>query len=156
MAAPSGTAQPPQLLTPALRSQSCTPACLETVPKPPPAPVTTRACCLWMSTAFSSQTHLTLQRWRSLQVGSSSSCLNVFTGSLSTSLWLNLPMSYTEEKKSLCLSSNEATEPALKSILILSKWVSLPPNKLHVVYGSWVLRDKWENCIGGKIWGIER
>uniref|UniRef100_H0ZNA1 E2F transcription factor 5 n=1 Tax=Taeniopygia guttata TaxID=59729 RepID=H0ZNA1_TAEGU len=66
--APSRTAQQPlQPLTPAFRSQSSIPACLETVPKPQPAPVTTRACCLWMSTAFSSQTHLTLQRWRSLQ-----------------------------------------------------------------------------------------
>lgn len=153
MAVPSGTAQPPQLLTPAFRSQSCTPACLETVPKPQPAPVTTRTCCLWMSAVFSSQTHLTLQRWRSLQVGRSSSCL-----SISLVPWAHLCDQITNElqrEKQVCLPSNEVTVPALRSILILNKLVSLPPNELQV-YGSWVLRVKWEKCTGGENWGIQR
>lgn len=109
MAAPSRTAQLLQPLIPAFRSQSSIPACLETMPKPQPAPVTTRACCLWMSAAFSSQTHSTLQRWRSLQVGSSSPVLR-FHWFPEPFIVTKLPMSYTEEKAGLCLSSNEATE----------------------------------------------
>lgn len=85
-AAQSRTAQPQQLLTPAFQSRCCTPALQAMSPKLQLVQMTTRACCPWMLTVFSRQTHSTWQRWRSPQVGSSSSCSNVFISFLSPSL----------------------------------------------------------------------
>lgn len=117
--------------------------------------MTTRVCCPWMLTVFSSQTHLTLQRWKSPQVGSSSYCLNVFIRCLSPSLW---PSYWWVTQRKWQASVYLLMKPLSQLWVANSFWakyLSLPPSKLHIVHGSRVIRDQWEKCIR-KNWGIQR